>query len=146
MSSFVYTPAKAKLLSGDLDFETHHIRVMLLMSNTTAGVQEDTATISGFTTLDEYDGTNYARQALTAKVVNQNNANNRGEFDADDVTWTALGAGARNCVAILVYHYVTNDEDSIPIAYIDNAPQFPFNGNGGDVTIQWNANGIIWAS
>lgn len=145
MANFVYNEAKNQILTGGIDFASDDIRVLLVMSNTTAGAEDDKDTISGFTTLDEYDGANYSRQALANEAVNEKAANDRAEFDGDDVTFSSLGAGTRQCQAAIVYKHVTNDSDSIPIAYIDTGG-FPFDGNGGDVTIQWNADGIVQAT
>ncbi len=142
MASFVYTNAKAKLMNGGIDLDTDDIRTGLLMTNTTADTEEDTTLMNGFSTLDEMDGANYVRKAMANEAVNTDNANDRGEFDGDDETWTALGAGTRQVAAVLLYKHVTNDTDSIPIAYIDTGG-FPISANGGDLTVQWNAEGIL---
>lgn len=145
MSSFVYTPAKAALLRGEIDLVGDDIRVALVMTNTTADTEQDVGLMNGFSVLDEYDGSAYARKALATQAVNEDDPNNRGEFDADDITWTALGAGTRNAQAMLVYKHVTNDTDSIPLAFIDTGG-FPFAGNLGDVSVTWNAQGILQAT
>jgi len=114
------------------------------MTNTTADTEADKQFISGgtgFTTLDEADGANYVRKALADEAVTADEANDRGEFDATDVTWTALGVGTRQYAGLVVFKFVTNDADSIPIYWIDSGG-FPFWGNGGNVTAQWNAEGI----
>jgi len=145
MANFVYTVAKAELLKGTLDFDApNDFRVLLVMTNTTADTEADVATVSAFTTLDEYDGANYARKELASDTVTKDDANDRGEYDAADITWTALGAGTRNAQAAVLIKHVTDDTDSIPIAYIDTGG-FPFAGNGGNVTIQWPAEGILQA-
>jgi len=146
MANFIYNEAKRAILAGEIDFNApDDFRVALVMSNTTADTQDDTNLMNGFTTLDEYDGSGYARQALTGEVINEDVANNRAEFDANDVTFSSLGAGTRQAVGMILFKHVTNDTDSVPIAYIDTGG-FPFDGNGGDVTIQWNAEGIIQAT
>src|SRR5687768_7611369 len=145
MASFVYTKAKGNLLSGDIDLNAHDIRVALVMTNTTADTEADTTFMNLFTTLDEFDGANYARKTLANEAVNIDNANDRGEFDADDITWTALGAGTRAAQAMIVFKFVTNDADSVPIAFIDSGG-FPITANGGDLTISWNAEGILQAT
>lgn len=145
MASLAYTYAKAKLLSADIDLNADDIRVLMVMSNTTCDTEEDKQFIDTFTTLDECDGANYARKTLANEAVAADEANDRGEFDADDFTWTALGVGTRQNVGAVVYKFVTDDSDSIPIAYIDTGG-FPFDGNGGNVTIQWNAEGILQAT
>ena len=143
MASFVYTRAKAKLLSADLDLNAHDIRVLLVDSTTTTDTEEDTEFISGFTTLGELSGTGYVRKTLDNEAVNIDTTNNRGEFAADPVTWTGINAGT--AVAVLLFRFVTNDADSVPIAYIDTGG-FPFVTNGGNFTITWNAEGILQAT
>lgn len=147
MANFIYNEAKRALAEGEIDLGTggNDIRVILVMTNTTADTEDDANTISGFTTLDEADGANYARKVLANEVVNEDAANNRAEFDADNITWSALGVGTRNYAGMIVYKHVTNDTDSIPLAYIDTGG-FPFAGNGSDVTVTWNAEGIIQVS
>lgn len=139
--SFVFTKALTAIASGDVHFDTDDIRVALVMTNTTADTEEDTQFMSGFGTLDEMDGANYVRKALT-EAVNEDLTNDRAEFDAPDVTWTALGAGTRSVAGAIVLKHVTNDTDSIPLLYIDSGG-FPKAASGGDVSIQWNSEGIL---
>ncbi len=144
--SFVYTPAKTALLNGELDFAADDIRVALVMEGTTADTEEDTALMNAFSTLDEQDGTNYVRKALASEAVNEDTANDRAEFDATDVTWSALGAGATPVEGALIYKHVTNDTDSIPLFFITTGRIDGFQGNGSDFTIQWNLQGIAQAT
>jgi len=146
MANFMYTHAKAGIMSGAIDLDTDDIRVLMVMSNTTADTEEDSEFLetnggTGFTTLDEADGANYVRKELANEAVTADEANDRGEFDADDVTWTALGVGTRQYTGIIVYKHVGADAVNIPIYWIDSGG-FPFWGNGGNVTAQWNAEGI----
>jgi hypothetical protein len=138
MANFAYTEAKHGILNGDIDLTGDDIRVLLVASGSTCGTEEDVTTISGFTTLSELSGTGYVRKALANEIVNKDNANDRAEFDADDVVWSAINAGT--AIAALIYKHVTGDADSIPLFYIDS--NFPFVTNGGDFTLQWNAEGI----
>lgn len=142
--SFVYTGAKEQIAQGGIDFREagDDIRIALVMSNTTADTEQDKLLMNAFTTLDEYDGAAYVRKALATQTVTRDDPNDRAEFDAIDVVWTALGVGTRQAVGMLIYKHVTDDTDSIPLAYIDTGG-FPFDGNGGDVTIQWNVEGIL---
>lgn len=143
MASFVYTRAKKNIADGTIDLDTHDIRVLLVKvaASTTTDTEEDVATISAFTTLGELVATNYVRKALANEAVNEDTVNNRAEFDADDVTWTALGGAANDTIgAALIFKFVTDDTLSTPIAYIEltDTPT-----NGGDVTLQWNVEGIV---
>lgn len=145
--SFWYTPAKERAAKGDLDFDEagHDIRVMLCMTNTTADTDQDAATLSAVTTLDEYDGTGYSRQALAAQVVNRDDTNNRAEITATSpISFGAtVGAGTRSAAGALVYRHVdgtaANDQ---PIAWIDTGG-FPVNGGGGPFQITVNAEGLL---
>lgn len=145
-ASFVYTGAKTDVLQGEIDLDApNDIRALLVMTNTTADTEQDDHFIGDIGTLDEMDGANYVRKALTGETVNQDDANNRAEFDAADVTWTALGAGARSIAGVVIFKFVTNDADSVLLAYIDTGG-FPIAANGGDITITWNAEGIVQAT
>jgi len=141
MANFAYTHGKTKLMNGSIDLSSDDIRVLLVSSDTTADTEEDKEFVDNLTTLDEFDGANYVRKALASEAVAADEANDRGEFDADNVTWTALGAGTRELTGIVVFMHVTNDTDSPLIAYIHD--DLPITPGGGDVTISWNAEGIL---
>lgn len=137
----MYLPARKKIWSGEIDLNTDDIRVMLLMTNTTADTETTKEFISQFTTLDEFDGAGYARVAMTTEAVNQDTPNARAEFDADNTAFAALTTGTRQIDAGIIFKFVTNDADSIPIFLL----QFTnFNPGGGVVTLEWNAEGIAW--
>ena len=149
MANFQYTYAKAKMQSGDIDLNADDIRLLMVMSNSTADTEKDAQFISGvtgFTTLDECDGVGYARVALTGEAVAADEANDRGEFTANNLApaWAALAVGTRQNIGIVIYKHVGADAANIPIYWIDTCTGvgFPFDGNGGVVDITWNAEGI----
>ncbi len=143
--SLVYNEFKRANAAGEIDLDADDIRVALLMTNTTVDAENDgTATLSNYTDLDECDGANYARQALTSEAVVKDDGNDRASFDADNPTWNALGNGTRANKGALVYKHVTDDTDSIPIAFIEfGSPQNP---GGSNFTVTWHANGILTLS
>ena len=145
MANFLYVIAKTGLLDGSIDLNTHDIRCLLVMTNTTADTENTKTTLSGFTTLDEMDGAGYTRQTLTGEAVAADNTNNRGEFTASDITFASVSAGTRNVAGAILYRHITNDTDAIPIAYIDTAGTlaFPFVPNGGSIKIAANAQGLV---
>jgi hypothetical protein len=152
--SHVFTPAKSKLLSADLDLNAHDIRLMLLKvaASTTADTDVDAATLSAITTLGEIVATSYARQALANEAVNTDTANDRGEFDSDDVAFGALGGATNDTIgALLLYRHVDGTAaNDIPIAYIDGAI-FPggassMTTNGSTVSVTVNAEGWLQAT
>lgn len=143
MASLIYNNMMLALVKGDLDMEEGQadLRVALLMTNTTADTEEEVTLMNGFTTLDEMDGANYARKTLASQAVAIDAAADRVEFDHEDLTWTALGNGTRAIQGMLLYKHVTNDTDSVPLAFIEfSATQNP---GGSDFTVQVNAEGLI---
>lgn len=147
MANFVYTRAATNLLKGDLDFDApDDIRVMIVMTDTTADTERDAATLDAFTTLDEMDGANYSAYgaALAGEGVSEDTGNDRGEFDATDLTFTTIGVGTRQVAGFIVYLFVTDQTDSVPICWVDD--DCPFTANGSDIKITWNAEGILQAT
>ena len=141
MAAFVYHKTLAKLIDGTIDLNSHDMRVALVMSNTTADTETDVEFMNGFTTLDEMNGSGYSRATLANEAVNTDLTNDRAEFDADDITFSALGNGTRQIQGYIVLRHVTNDTDSLPVVYRDFAATI--NPGGNDVVVQWNAEGIV---
>jgi hypothetical protein len=140
-----YLPAAQKLLKGDLDFDTVDLRAMLCMSNTTADTERNVSTLSGFTTLDKYDGSGYTDVDLAGVAIAIDVANSRVEIDYNDGSWgAAVGAGTRNWVGILFYVRVDGTTaNDWPVAWKDLTPA---NGTGGPVNLIVNAEGALQAT
>ena len=110
MASVVYNQFKKYSADGTIDLDTDNVWAALVMTNTTADTENDGIEhVGDLTTLDESDGSGYVRKALITKVVNLDDANDRAEFDADDITWTALGNGTRALQGVLLYVDADND-------------------------------------
>jgi len=146
LTSHAKTPLKANTMKGlstyNLQEAGADVRVGLCMTNTTMDTEEDIEFVGSVTTLDEMDGANYVRKQCESQTVTADTTNNRGEFDFADITWTNLGAGTRQVAGFFIYIYVTNDADSPVLAWVDSGG-FPFSANGGNFTIQVNAEGAI---
>ena len=140
MASLVYNEAFRAIMAGEIDLNADDIRAALVMTNTTADTETDAiAFVGDFTTLDECDDGTYARQALANEAVNKDDANDRAEFDADDVTFSNTGDATRSIDGILIYKHVTNDADSIPICFVDISATL----DGNDLVVAWNPEGIL---
>lgn len=140
MANVIYTPAKAKVI----DWVNDTFKVLLLMNTTTADTEEDTEFLSGFTLLDEFDGAGYSAngETMATKTLTADLANNRGAWDAADVTWPVLSAGTRPIQGALLVKWVTNAADSPVIAFVDQYTGFPLTPTGSGVTVSWPATGI----
>ena len=140
MASNVKNIAKSRMMSGDMDLNADDMRLFLLMTNTTFDTDVDTDNTSGFT-LDEMDGANYARVALANETVTTDDTNDRAEFDADDVVFTSLGNGTRQVQGAGIHEFITNDAGSFPLCWVEFSGTI--NPGGSNLTIQWNAEGIV---
>lgn len=132
--------AKGRTWSGDMDLNSDDMRLILCMTNTTADTDIDSTTVSSYT-LDEMDGANYSRQALTNEAVNVDNANDRAEFDADDVSINSLGNGTRQMQGFLIYEHIDSlDSNNFPFCWGDFSSTI--NPGGSNFSVNWNAEGI----
>ena len=110
------------------------------MTNTTYDTDVDTDNTSGFT-LDEMDGTNYARKTCDNQTVTTDDANDRAEFDFDDTVFTSLGNGTRQVQGAGIHEFITADSSSFPIAWIEFAATV--NPGGSTFTIAYSAEGVV---
>ncbi len=139
MASNVKNIAKGRTWSADMDLNGDDMRLILVMTNTTADTDVD-ADNTGTYTLDEMDGTNYARQNIGNEAVNVDDANDRAEFDGDDVSIATLGNGTRQMQGALIHEFISNDAGSFPFVFVEFASTI--NPGGSTFAIAWNAEGI----
>lgn len=116
------------------------VRVLLVMTNTDVDTLAEASVdfVNSFT-LDEHDGSAYVRKQLT-ESFSRDNTNVRSEFTASVVTWAGLGAGTRAIEGVLMFVFITNDTDSVPLGFYDTTN---VSSNGGDVTFSANAEGLL---
>ena len=137
----IYNIFKYSILNGeyDLDVGADTINAMLV-SAYTPDIDAHTgyASVSGdeYTTASGYTATG---QALTSKATSQDNANDRGKWDAADTTWTSLGplSPAIPSDAIL---YDDTHAAKLLILYFEIGVTAT---NGGNYTLSYGTDGII---
>lgn len=152
---------KTQLLNGAFDLATDTIRIALISSSTAYTFDPDTHEfvsdiLDGGTTAEEFSGSSgYTgsgdRQTLANPTTSQDNTDDEGVFDADDVTWTGVD-GTNDIQGFLIYKQVGADDttpgdDRVLAVYDDDSAtsptELPLSVNGSDVTVSWNAEGII---
>lgn len=140
MADVIYNSFKRDIANGGIDLDTDTIKVMLVTSAYTA--DQDAHTKRSDVT-NEVSGTGYTAggASLANKSVTADNTNNRGVFDADDVTWSTSTITARG--AVLYKSTGTASTDNL-ICYIDFGADKT--STAGNFTIQWNASGILTLS
>jgi hypothetical protein len=125
MSNALYAKGKEKMLSGEINFVTDTIKVILV----------NNAYAQNLTTHEFLSSVTAHRlgtdQTLTAKTVVD------GVFDAADATWTAVTAGATS-EGVVIYKDTGAAATSPLIAYIGTITGFPLATNGGNITVLWD--------
>lgn len=149
MASLTYNLGRTGILEGSIDLDADVIKAMLVTSSYVANKDDDFVDDGGADDAIDHEltGTGYAagfggsgRKTLGTIAITEDDANDRAEFDAANLTWTGIDAGT--AAAVVIYKHLTSDLLSTLIAYIDTGG-FPVVTNGGDLTITWNDEGII---
>lgn len=141
MASGVYNIAKG---IESVTFASDTIRILLV---TTYTFDPDPDTISGITMTEASDAS-YTGQGATGRLTlagksrTVNDTDDRVEYDATDPVWTALDN--ETIVGGIIFKFVTDDTDSIPLAYCELTS--PAVTNGSDFTFQFGATGIYTAT
>ncbi len=136
MASGVYNTGKQ---GGDLfTWTTSNIQILLNSSSYT--FDADHATVDAVDA-NELSGTGYSRKTLASKTVTVDNTADECRYDAADVTWT--GADFGTVAGGVVFLQVTNDTDSVPIAWVELTSAAVT--NGGDFTLQFGTDGVFKA-
>lgn len=155
MVSFAYGPAMREIVlgtTGAVDLLADTIKVGLSDTTHVPDKDEeflDEAGADDFVDgeLADISGTGYGpggfgtlgRKTLASKAVVYDVGNDRVEFDADDVVWTAIDAGT--IAQAILLKEITSDVLSRIIVNIDIVPDVVT--NTGDITLQFNVEGIL---
>lgn len=144
MASVVYNAFKAQQLGGrgagtdetPIDLTTDTIKIALVTSSYTPDI--DTHDYFDDVT-NEVSGTGYTTGGETLTVTSSvDTTNDKGKFDATDVTWSSSTITARGAV---IYKDTGTAATSPLICYLDFTEDK--SSTSGDFTITFNAEGII---
>lgn len=135
MSSVVYNNFKEEVLKGTFNLASDTIKVALVTSSYMPNIDSHT-TYSDIT--NEVSGTGYSSGGATLanKTVTQDDSNERGVFDADDVSWTSSTITAKGAVL-----YDTTASNKL-ICYVDFGTDYTT--VAGTLQITWSASGILY--
>lgn len=151
MASGAFTSGLTSAMNGTSPYLTTTYKVMLVATATPYTYNPDNDFVSAGGANDPDDAelngvsgytrgfAGAGRKTLASKTITTNDTNNRVEWDAADLTWTALGT-AQTIEAAIVIVEITNDAASQLVVYLDptNVPT-----NGSDVTLQFASNGFL---
>jgi len=125
MARFVYTKAKEKIMTKQVDLIGDPIKVALVANTYTPNASTD----------EFYSA--IAAHVLDSDITLSGKSVAGGAFDANDVTWSAVAAGdtARGVVSYMD----TGNPATSPILHFNgDVSGFPFTTNGSDVTVNWD--------
>jgi len=147
MASAVPNSALVRLINGGIDLDTDDIRARLCMNTTTCDTEIDAINdLADYSLIDVSDATGYADVALASEAVAADDANDRAEFDADNISFAGLsGDATRDYQGVLLYKYVDGtDANDLPLAFVDFTDDIPLTAT--QVDVPWDAEGIIQLS
>lgn len=126
MANFLYPSIKAKMLTGQFDWTSDNVRVVLIATG------QYTPSINHATLLDVPASARVAvSDVLTGKTVDVN------VVDADDYLFTYVAGPPVN--GVILASYGTNDATTSLICYMDTAVKgIPFNPSASPVQLTWN--------
>ncbi|QSG06388.1 hypothetical protein [Halapricum desulfuricans] len=139
----IYNNFKKLLFDGSIDLANDTIEVALIDDSISYTPDIDgevyVADVLDGIVASECSGTGYTRQTVNM-TTSLDLADDEAVADADDLTYS--GADFGTIQNMLVFKSVTDDTDSPLIAHVTST-DFPLTTNGGDVTIQWDAEGVL---
>jgi hypothetical protein len=137
MANLMYNAGKMNSLNGTIDYDTNTIKCALV----TSAYTPDRDAHDYFNDItNEIVSAGYTAGGATLTVtVTQDNTNDRGVFDANDVTWVGITAAPRGAV---IYKSTGTAATSPLIAYIDFVTDQTCTAQ--DFTIAWASTGIIY--
>jgi hypothetical protein len=124
----VYPKGREGFLAGDIDWDAHDIRVILV----------DTGQYAFNAIHDNLDDISVGARVATSSAGLTGKTVVDGVADADDIT--ILSVSGATVEAVVLYRDTGTESTSRLIAYIDTATGLPFTPSGGDVTIVWSNN------
>lgn len=136
MASGMFNNAK----QGGTQFTWGSDTIMCLLLSSSYTFDPDHDTVDNVDA-NELSGTGYVRKTLASKTVTVDDTLDEVRYDAADVVWT--GANFGTVAGAIVYKFVTNDTDSVPLVWSELTS--PSLTNGGDFTLQWSTEGVFKA-
>lgn len=132
MAKHLYHKARTSFAKGEIDLLTDDIRVILV----------DTGAYTAAQSTDEFlDDVPAGARIATSGALASKTVTDPGTFDAADVTFTAV-SGVQS-EALVGYKHTGTEGTSNLIWYDDTASGLPITPNGQDITLTWDAGGII---
>lgn len=130
MANQLYAKAKEGFLTGTINLSTDTLKCALVRAT---AYTPNIATDQYYSSISAVVGT---PQTLANKALAT--GNNYVTFDADDVTFATVAAGA--AIDYVVIYKDTGNAATSPLIYLaDTMTGLPVTPGGGDITIRWDS-------
>lgn len=141
MVNIVMNEAKESIFDRNIDLIADTIKAMLVTATYSPNADEQFIDEAGADDAVDGRASGTTDQTIGGKVTGKDLTGDFAYFDGNDVTFTAVTAGAA-VVGVVVYKDTGTATTSKILGFYDIADVTP---NGGDITIQWAtpANGGI---
>jgi len=123
-NSIFYTAGINNLWQGNINLGSETSLVIALTKDAPVGNPDDpdhtsvSSVLAAASVASECDFTNYSRKTLTSTTLTQDDANNRMELTFSVLTYGAAGGATNNNIGgALLYHFITDDDGSVPLAF-----------------------------
>ncbi|RJR48287.1 MAG: hypothetical protein C4567_00220 [Deltaproteobacteria bacterium] len=126
MANALYDKGREGFLAGDIDWDAHVIKAILV------DTADYTVNLSAHQFLSDIPGA--ARVAVSSALTGKTASS--GVADADDLTFP--GVSGDPAEALVLYQDTGVEATSRLIAYIDTATGLPVTPNGGDISVAWD--------
>ena len=149
MTDHLYNTGATEMWDQTIDLLNDTPKAMLVTLSYSADRDDDVVDAAGANDPVDHELTgsgyvagwgNSGRKSLASKTITVDKANDRAEFDCADITWSAINAGTPSQM-LTVKEGGADDTTSRLIAHHDSG--FPIVTNGGDLTVQINAEGLM---
>lgn len=133
MADLWYNVGKLRVANGDTPLDTADLRMLIVITSKTGADSPDLGTLAAIDAVGTV-AFHSERIALTSLTVTQDNANDRVNMDAANVSFAA--AAGVSALAAIVYDHAAgaNDSARYPICFFDTGFPQPMDG-GLNVTI-----------
>jgi hypothetical protein len=133
MANALYDRGRESFLRGELAWQTHEFRAILI------DVADYVVALATHQFLSDIPG--LARVAVSPAMAGMTTA--AGVADANDVTWTAVTGDPSEAVVIYQHALTVGGTALVEtaarlVAYIDTATGLPVTPNGGDIIVAWD--------
>ena len=133
---YLFNNFKKEVMGGTFDLDTDSIYCALVSCATCP--DKDSASLWSDVSGSEVSGSGYTAggEALSALALSKDNDEDRGEWDADDVTWSSLSTTPATPTHAILFSDTASSK-LIGTVYLNTVT------NGGNFTLVWSASGIV---